>query len=72
MDITEACEALETPITGGNVSFYNETLGEGIYPTPVLGVVGVLEDVHKAAKMHFAAPGRAVVLSTRGRARRTH
>src|SRR6202453_1304521 len=60
--ITRACEELEIPITGGNVSFYNETLGEGIYPTPVLGVVGILDDVHKAAKMHFAAPGRAIVL----------
>ncbi|MGA9706554.1 MAG: phosphoribosylformylglycinamidine synthase subunit PurL, partial [Candidatus Sulfotelmatobacter sp.] len=45
--ITKACEELEIPITGGNVSFYNETLGEGIYPTPVLGVVGILDDVHK-------------------------
>jgi phosphoribosylformylglycinamidine synthase len=60
--ITKACEELEIPITGGNVSFYNETLGEGIYPTPVLGVVGILEDVHKAAKMHFGAPGRTIVL----------
>ncbi len=60
--MTKACEELEIPITGGNVSFYNETLGEGIYPTPVLGVVGVLEDVHKSAKMHFAAPGRTIVL----------
>src|SRR5271154_4477219 len=60
--ITKACEELETPITGGNVSFYNETLGEGIYPTPVIGVVGILEDVHKAAKMHFAKPGRKIVL----------
>src|SRR3954451_295787 len=60
--ISKACEELEIPITGGNVSFYNETLGEGIYPTPVLGVVGVLDDVHKVAKMHFAATGRAVVL----------
>ncbi len=56
--ITKACEELDTPITGGNVSFYNETLGEGIYPTPVIGVVGILEDVHKAAKMHFAQAGR--------------
>ncbi|MBZ5614646.1 MAG: phosphoribosylformylglycinamidine synthase subunit PurL [Acidobacteriia bacterium] len=56
--ITKACEELDTPITGGNVSFYNETLGEGIYPTPVIGVVGVLEDVHKAVKMHFAPAGR--------------
>jgi phosphoribosylformylglycinamidine synthase len=60
--MTKACEELEIPITGGNVSFYNETLGEGIYPTPVLGVVGILDDVHKAAKMHFAAPGRTIVL----------
>jgi phosphoribosylformylglycinamidine synthase len=60
--ITKACEELDTPITGGNVSFYNETLGEGIYPTPVIGVVGILEDVHKSAKMHFAQPGRKIVL----------
>jgi phosphoribosylformylglycinamidine synthase subunit PurL len=60
--ITKACEELEIPITGGNVSFYNETLGEGIYPTPVLGVVGTLDDVLKTAKMHFAAPGRTIVL----------
>ena len=66
--ITKACEELEIPITGGNVSFYNETLGEGIYPTPVLGVVGILEDVHKAAKMHFATPGRTIVLLHAGEA----
>jgi phosphoribosylformylglycinamidine synthase II len=66
--ITKACEELEIPITGGNVSFYNETLGEGIYPTPVLGVVGILEDVHKAAKMHFFAPGRTIVLLRAGEA----
>jgi len=66
--ITKACEELEIPITGGNVSLYNETLGEGIYPTPVLGVVGILEDVHKTAKMHFAAPGRTIVLLRAGEA----
>jgi len=60
--ITKACEELEIPITGGNVSFYNETLGEGIYPTPVLGVVGILDDVHKTVKMPFTAPGRTIVL----------
>src|ERR1700758_676431 len=64
--MTRACEALEIPITGGNVSFYNETLGEGIYPTPVLGVVGILEDVHKNAKMHFSGPGRTIVLLRAG------
>jgi phosphoribosylformylglycinamidine (FGAM) synthase-like enzyme len=60
--ITKACEELEVPITGGNVSFYNETLGEGIYPTPVLGIVGILEDVHQAAKMEFREAGRTIVL----------
>jgi len=60
--ITKACEELEIPITGGNVSFYNETLGEGIYPTPVLGVVGILEDVHKAVRPDFRQAGRAIVL----------
>ncbi len=60
--MTKACEELETPITGGNVSFYNETLGEGIYPTPVIGVVGILEDVHKAVGPHFRGPGQALVL----------
>jgi phosphoribosylformylglycinamidine synthase subunit PurL len=66
--ITKACEELEIPITGGNVSFYNETLGEGIYPTPVLGVVGILEDVHKSARMHFASAGRTIVLLRAGEA----
>jgi phosphoribosylformylglycinamidine synthase len=66
--ITKACEELEIPITGGNVSFYNETLGEGIYPTPVLGIVGILDDVHKTAKMHFAAAGRTIVLLRAGEA----
>src|SRR6202051_831807 len=60
--MTKACEELDTPITGGNVSFYNETLGEGIYPTPVIGVVGILEDVHKTVKMNFVNAGRKVVL----------
>ena len=60
--MTKACEELETPITGGNVSFYNETLGEGIYPTPVIGVVGILEDVHKAVGPQFRAAGHALVL----------
>jgi phosphoribosylformylglycinamidine synthase II len=60
--ITKACEELETPITGGNVSFYNETLGEGIYPTPVIGIVGILENVHKAVGPDFQQPGRALLL----------
>jgi len=60
--ITKACEELDIPITGGNVSFYNETLGEGIYPTPVLGVVGIVADVDKAVFPHFREAGRSVVL----------
>ena len=60
--ITKACEELEVPITGGNVSFYNETLGEGIYPTPVIGIVGILEDVHLALRPDFREAGRAIVL----------
>jgi phosphoribosylformylglycinamidine synthase len=51
--IAEACTALGTPITGGNVSLYNETKGEGIYPTPVIGIVGLLEDVSKAVPSGF-------------------
>ena len=60
--MAEACQTLETPITGGNVSLYNETLGEGIYPTPVLGVVGILEDVAKAMTFHFRQPARDLFL----------
>ena len=60
--MTAACEELEVPITGGNVSFYNETLGEGIYPTPVLGVVGILENLDRVMKPGFRATGRSVLL----------
>jgi phosphoribosylformylglycinamidine synthase len=60
--IAEACTALSTPITGGNVSLYNETRGEGIYPTPVLGIVGILDDVTKAVPAHFQTAGDAIVL----------
>jgi phosphoribosylformylglycinamidine synthase len=60
--IAEACTALGTPITGGNVSLYNETRGEGIYPTPVLGIVGILDDVTKAVPAGFQRGGDAVLL----------
>jgi phosphoribosylformylglycinamidine synthase len=60
--LTEACTALETPITGGNVSLYNETLGEGIYPTPVIGIVGTLENVEDAMTFQFRHPERDVFL----------
>jgi phosphoribosylformylglycinamidine synthase len=61
--IAEACTALETPITGGNVSLYNETRGEGIYPTPVLGIVGILDDVTRAVPADFQCAGDAILLA---------
>ena len=59
--IAEACTALGTPITGGNVSLYNETRGEGIYPTPVIGVVGILENVTKVVPNSFQNDGDTVL-----------
>src|SRR5882762_161236 len=60
--IAEACTALEIPITGGNVSFYNETLGRSIDPTPVLGVLGIVEDASRALGMAFRAEGDVILL----------
>ena len=60
--IAEACTALGTPVTGGNVSLYNETRGEGIYPTPVIGIVGLLDDVSKSVPSGFQQEGDAIVL----------
>jgi phosphoribosylformylglycinamidine synthase subunit PurL len=64
--IAEACTALGTPITGGNVSLYNETKGEGIYPTPVIGVVGILDDVSKAVPADFQQAGDKILLLSNG------
>jgi phosphoribosylformylglycinamidine synthase II len=58
----EACRALGTPVTGGNVSLYNETPAGPIYPTPVIGMVGVLDDVSAHVPSAFRAPGDVVVL----------
>ena len=60
--IAEACRALEIPVVGGNVSFYNETSGRAILPTPVVGVVGLIEDASRYATQWFKAPGHAVAL----------
>jgi phosphoribosylformylglycinamidine (FGAM) synthase-like enzyme len=60
--LTVACNALGTPITGGNVSFYNETLGKSIYPTPVIGILGVLDDASNVLKIAFREEGDLVVL----------
>jgi phosphoribosylformylglycinamidine synthase len=60
--LTVACTELGTPITGGNVSFYNETLGKSIYPTPVIGVLGILEDASRVLKIAFREEGDVIVL----------
>ena len=59
--LAEACIAFDTPITGGNVSLYNETLGEGIYPTPVIGIVGLLKTA-KPVPNRFAKSGLPIFL----------
>ena len=51
--MAEACRALETPVVSGNVSFYNETEGRGILPTPVIGMVGLIEDVRRTIQPGF-------------------
>ncbi len=59
--IAEACAFFEAPITGGNVSLYNETLGEGIYPTPVLGVIGLMKTA-VPAPVRFRSEGGSILL----------
>ena len=60
--MAEACRALEIPITGGNVSLYNETDGQAIHPTPVLGVVGIIEDADLVLERVFRRAGSVVIL----------
>jgi phosphoribosylformylglycinamidine synthase len=60
--IGEACRAFAVPITGGNVSLYNETDGKAIYPTPVLGIVGLVEDASKVIGQAFPSDGLKIVL----------
>ena len=60
--IGEACRALDVPITGGNVSLYNETDGKAIYPTPIIGVVGVIEDAGRTLARSFRQAGDALIL----------
>jgi phosphoribosylformylglycinamidine synthase subunit PurL len=64
--IGAACRALNVPITGGNVSLYNETDGKAIYPTPVIGVVGLLEHADRVVSRRFRNAGDAVVLLGEG------
>lgn len=58
----DACRALETPVTGGNVSLYNENPQGAVYPTPTIGMVGVLDDASHATAMRFAKAGDSVLL----------
>jgi phosphoribosylformylglycinamidine synthase len=66
--IAEACEALGTPVVSGNVSLYNETNGKGIPPTPVIGAVGLVDDIAQTTDTAFKAADEAVILigETRG------
>jgi phosphoribosylformylglycinamidine synthase len=60
--LSEAAQALGTPVVSGNVSFYNETSGRAIYPTPTIAMVGLLDDYARHAVSHFRVAGRAVLL----------
>jgi phosphoribosylformylglycinamidine synthase len=60
--MAEACLAFETPVVSGNVSFYNETEGKGILPTPVIGMVGILDDARRIVTQGFKAEGDLIAL----------
>jgi phosphoribosylformylglycinamidine synthase len=60
--LAEGCHALGTPVTGGNVSFYNSTAGTAINPTPVVGVLGLFDDVARRTPMGFVEPGETLLL----------
>ena len=64
----EACRTLDTPVTGGNVSFYNEAPSVAVFPTPVIGMLGLIEDVTLATTAAFKDDGDAIILlgTTRG------
>ena len=66
--IADACRAFDAPVTGGNVSFYNESPSGAIDPTPVIGMVGLLDPVSARVPSHFSEPGDAIVIlgATRG------
>jgi phosphoribosylformylglycinamidine synthase II len=60
--ISDACRALNTPVTGGNCSFYNESEGQAIYPTPVVGMIGLLADIDRKVGFGWMNPGDIIVL----------
>ncbi|MBE3591984.1 MAG: phosphoribosylformylglycinamidine synthase subunit PurL [Thermoanaerobacter sp.] len=60
--IAKACETLQIPVVSGNVSLYNENEGEAIYPTPVIGMAGLIEDVSKICTMDFKKEGDVIII----------
>jgi phosphoribosylformylglycinamidine synthase len=60
--MAEACRVFDTPVVSGNVSFYNETEGRGILPTPVIGMIGLVEDVRRVVQPGFKQPGDLIAL----------
>jgi len=60
--MAEACRAFNTPVVSGNVSFYNETEGSGVVPTPVIGMVGLIEDVKRVIQPGFKNAGDVIAL----------
>jgi phosphoribosylformylglycinamidine synthase len=68
LGIGDACRVFDTPVTGGNVSFYNESPERAVYPTPVIGMLGILEDIDQVLLSTFQKPGDDVLLigKTRG------
>jgi len=62
MGMAEACKALDFPVVSGNVSLYNETNGSAILPTPVIGGVGVIDDLTKMVTIAFPAEGQTIIL----------
>ena len=60
--IADACRALDIPVVGGNVSFYNETSGQAILPTPIVGVVGIIDDAERLALQSFPGEGHRIAL----------
>ena len=60
--MAEACRAFNTPVVSGNVSFYNETEGRGIIPTPVIGMIGLVEDVRRVVQPGFKQAGDVIAL----------
>ncbi|TVP73521.1 MAG: hypothetical protein EA352_11935 [Gemmatimonadales bacterium] len=62
LGMAEACSLFETPVTGGNVSLFNETDGRAVYPTPVIGMVGIVHDLEKVVTVPFRRPGDVILV----------